>query len=106
MKYALSEIGSPGDIHHTTVILLARGHIVKAFFIIFDKQAGWELTKIFENDKIPESMDIGIHLYVYAGMVELVDSVDLGSTAKSVQVRVLLPAPETPSARAQIRDNR
>ena len=26
-------------------------------------------------------------------MVELVDSVDLGSTAKSVQVRVLLPAP-------------
>ena len=28
-----------------------------------------------------------------AGMVELVDSVDLGSTAKSVQVRVLLPAP-------------
>ena len=31
-----------------------------------------------------------------AGMVELVDSVDLGSTAKSVQVRVLLPAPETP----------
>ena len=27
-------------------------------------------------------------------MVELVDSVDLGSTAKSVQVRVLLPAPE------------
>ena len=29
----------------------------------------------------------------YAGMVELVDSVDLGSTAKSVQVRVLLPAP-------------
>lgn len=104
MKYALSEIGSPGGIHHTTVILLARGHIVKAFFIIFDKQAGWELTKIFENDKIPESMDIGIHLY--AGMVELVDSVDLGSTAKSVQVRVLLPAPETPSARAQIRDNR
>ena len=31
---------------------------------------------------------------IYAGMVELVDSVDLGSTAKSVQVRVLLPAPE------------
>ena len=91
MKYALSEIGSPGGIHHTTVILLARGHIVKDFFIIFDKQAGWELTKIFENDKIPESMDVGIHLY--AGMVELVDSVDLGSTAKSVQVRVLLPAP-------------
>ncbi len=30
----------------------------------------------------------------YAGMVELVDSVDLGSTAKSVQVRVLLPAPK------------
>ena len=29
----------------------------------------------------------------YAGVVELVDSVDLGSTAKSVQVRVLLPAP-------------
>lgn len=29
-----------------------------------------------------------------AGMVELVDSVDLGSTAKSVQVRVLLPAPK------------
>lgn len=29
----------------------------------------------------------------HAGMVELVDSVDLGSTAKSVQVRVLLPAP-------------
>ena len=29
----------------------------------------------------------------YAGMVELVDSVDLVSTAKSVQVRVLLPAP-------------
>ena len=29
----------------------------------------------------------------YAGMVELVDSVDLGSTAKSVQVRVLSPAP-------------
>ena len=27
-------------------------------------------------------------------MVELVDSVDLGSTAKSVQVRVLLPAPK------------
>ena len=27
-------------------------------------------------------------------MVELVDSVDLGSTAKSVQVRVLLPAPD------------
>ena len=105
MKYALSEIGSPGGIHHTTVILLARGHIVKAFFIIFDKQAGWELTKIFENDKIPESMDIGIQI-LYAGMVELVDSVDLGSTAKSVQVRVLLPAPETPSARAQIRDNR
>ena len=26
-------------------------------------------------------------------MVELVDSVDLGSTAKSVQVRVLVPAP-------------
>lgn len=49
------------------------------------------MTKIFENDKIPESMDVGIHLY--AGMVELVDSVDLGSTAKSVQVRVLLPAP-------------
>ena len=40
MKYALSEIGSPGDIHHTTVILLATGHIVKDFFIIFDKQAG------------------------------------------------------------------
>ena len=52
MKYALSEIGSPGDIHHTTVILLATGHIVKDFFIIFDKQAGWELTKIFENDKM------------------------------------------------------
>ena len=50
------------------------------------------MTKIFENDKIPESMDVGIHLY--AGMVELVDSVDLGSTAKSVQVRVLLPAPK------------
>lgn len=49
------------------------------------------MTKIFENDRIPESMDVGIHLY--AGMVELVDSVDLGSTAKSVQVRVLLPAP-------------
>ena len=31
--------------------------------------------------------------FLYAGMVELVDSVDLGSTAKSVQVRVLLPAP-------------
>ena len=30
-----------------------------------------------------------------AGMVELVDSVDLGSTAKSVQVRVLLPAPRS-----------
>ena len=30
----------------------------------------------------------------YAGMVELVDSVDLGYTAKSVQVRVLLPAPK------------
>ena len=29
----------------------------------------------------------------FAGMVELVDSVDLGSTAKRVQVRVLLPAP-------------
>ena len=28
-----------------------------------------------------------------ADVVELVDSVDLGSTAKSVQVRVLLPAP-------------
>ena len=27
-------------------------------------------------------------------MVELVDSVDLGSTAKRVQVRVLLPAPK------------
>ena len=27
-------------------------------------------------------------------MVELVDSVDLGSTAKRVQVRVLLPAPD------------
>lgn len=34
------------------------------------------------------------HLTIFhAGMVELVDSVDLGSTAKSVQVRVLLPAP-------------
>ena len=52
MKYVLSEIGSPGDIHHTTVILLARGHIVKAFFIIFDKQGGRWLTKIFENDRI------------------------------------------------------
>ena len=31
---------------------------------------------------------------IFAGMVELVDSVDLGSTAKSVQVRVLLPAPK------------
>ena len=29
----------------------------------------------------------------FAGMVELVDSADLGSAAKSVQVRVLLPAP-------------
>ena len=29
----------------------------------------------------------------YAGMVELVDSVDLGSSVLDVQVRVLLPAP-------------
>ena len=29
----------------------------------------------------------------YAGMVELVDSVDLGSSGLAVQVRVLLPAP-------------
>lgn len=35
---------------------------------------------------------------VSAGMVELVDSVDLGSTAKSVQVRVLLPAPNKKTA--------
>ena len=33
-------------------------------------------------------------------MVELVDSVDLGSTAKSVQVRVLLPAPKKNEAKA------
>ena len=30
---------------------------------------------------------------IFAGMVELVDSVDLGSTGIAVQVRVLLPAP-------------
>ena len=30
----------------------------------------------------------------YAGMVELVDSVDLGSSVLDVQVRVLLPAPK------------
>ena len=36
---------------------------------------------------------VRFQLSLYAGMVELVDSVDLGSTAKSVQVRVLLPAP-------------
>ena len=38
-------------------------------------------------------MDARHLIILYAGMVELVDSVDLGSTAKSVQVRVLLPAP-------------
>ena len=38
-------------------------------------------------------MDARHLILLHAGMVELVDSVDLGSTAKSVQVRVLLPAP-------------
>ena len=47
------------------------------------------MTKIFENDKIPESMDVGIHLY--AGMVELVDSVDLGSTAQACRFESCCP---------------
>ena len=38
-------------------------------------------------------MSAGLFRRPHADMVELVDSVDLGSTAKSVQVRVLLPAP-------------
>ena len=33
-------------------------------------------------------------------MVELVDSVDLGSTANGVQVRVLLPAPRRNKSRS------
>ena len=47
-----------------------------------------------ENDATLTSM--GPHdkiTWQYAGMVELVDSVDLGSSVLDVQVRVLLPAP-------------
>ncbi len=72
-------------------IVLASRLDVKVFFITFAKPFRWELTKIFENDRMLAWM-LSIS-YFYAGMVELVDSVDLGSTAKSVQVRVLLPAP-------------
>ena len=71
----------------------------------------WLPENADRHRSVCKAVTFNFQLYIFnflkfAGMVELVDSVDLGSTAKSVQVRVLLPAPETPSARAQIRDNR
>ena len=68
-----------------------------AFFTISAKQTLEVLTKFFENVKMADNR--------YAGMVELVDSVDLGSTGAAVQVRVLLPAPEPPSSRVRIRES-